>query len=462
MAYQWYFGSSLKPGATNTLLTVTNVGFAQAGSYSVIITNAYGSATGGPAVLTVVDTTPPTILSCASNRNLSAGANCTATLPDLTGEVVAWDASGAVTVIQNPPPGVLLGLGITNVAFTVQDSSSNASVCSCSLTVADTTPPFVQACVLEITVGFETNCQALLPDLTTTNYIIASDNCSAVTIVQVPPALTALPVGTNVVVLTVSDAPSNQTTRAVNVIVGGPPQIGVQPTNLSAVLSSNAMFSVTACGSPTLCYQWQHAGTNLLAGTNAVLSLSNITTNDGGDYQVMITNPVGSITSAVATLTVLQPPVITWQPLNVVASPGATVSFYVEAESLTPMAYQWQRNGSPLADQTDAWLVLSDLQPSDFAGYTVGITNRDGGVLSEVATLSRAASPRIGPVSFNLTTCMLTFPTEVGPIYVVEYKQRLTDPAWHVLTAIAGTGRLARINDTALTNTTRFYRVRVR
>ena len=96
------------------------------------------------------------------------------------------------------------------------------------------------------------------------------------------------------------------------------------------------------------------------------------------------------------------------------------------------------------------------------AGYAVGITNGDGGVLSEVATLSLAASPRIGPLSFNLTTCMLTFPTEAGPIYVVEYKDRLADPSWHVLTAIAGTGRLARINDTALTNTTRFYRVRVR
>ena len=401
-------------------LTLTNVGFAQAGNYSVVITNAYGSATGGPAVLTVVDTIPPTILSCASNRTLSVGANCTATLPDLTGEVVAWDASGPVTVTQNPPPGTQLGLGITNVAFTVQDSSGNASVCACSVTAADTTPPFVLACVLEVTLGFDTNCQALLPDLTTTNYIIASDNCSAVSIAQAPPAQTAMPAGTNIVVLTVSDAASNQTTRAVNVIVPGAPQISVQPTNLSAVLSSNAIFSVTACGATPLCYQWQHAGTNLLAGTNAVLTLSNINTNDAGDYRVVITNSSGSITSAVATLTVLQPPVITWQPLNVVAAPGATVSFYVEAESLTPMAYQWQRNGAPLADQTDAWLVLSDLQPSDFAGYTVGITNGDGGVLSEVARLTLAASPRIGPLSFNLTTCMLTFPTEVGPIYVVD------------------------------------------
>jgi hypothetical protein len=111
LAYRWYFGANLIPGATNALLTLTNVGFTRAGNYSVVVTNAYGSATGGPAVLTVVDTIPPTIISCASNRTFSVGANCTASLPNLTGEVVATDASGAVTVIQIPAPGTLLGPG---------------------------------------------------------------------------------------------------------------------------------------------------------------------------------------------------------------------------------------------------------------------------------------------------------------------------------------------------------------
>jgi len=66
LAYQWYFGSNSIAGATNTLLTLTNACFAQAGNYSVVVTNAHGTATGGPAVLTIVDTTPPPILSCAS------------------------------------------------------------------------------------------------------------------------------------------------------------------------------------------------------------------------------------------------------------------------------------------------------------------------------------------------------------------------------------------------------------
>ncbi len=263
-------------------------------------------------------------------------------------------------------------------------------------------------------------------------------------------------------VLTVSDSSSNQTTRAVSVIVAGAPQISSQPANVSAVLSSNATFSVIACGSSPLCYQWQHAGTNLPSATGAVLLLSNIKTNDAGAYCVTITNFAGSLTSAVATLTVLQPPVITRQPGNLIAAPGATVSFSVAAQGLAPLAYQWQKNGSPIAARTNATLTLTNLEMADYASYLVAITNADGWALSQAATLTLAASPVITSVSMNLSTFMLTVPTEVGPTYVLEYKNDLEDPSWTGLTTIKGTGLPIPITDNGLTNTTRFYRVRVR
>ena len=148
LAYQWSLRASPILDATSSTLTLTGVGFAQAGQYSVVITNAYGSATGGPAVLTIVDTTPPTILACASNRTLSGGRQLRRQPAGPDPRSGCHGRLGLVTVIQNPPVGTLLGLGATNVAFTVRDSSGNSSVCISSLTVVDTTPPFVQACVL--------------------------------------------------------------------------------------------------------------------------------------------------------------------------------------------------------------------------------------------------------------------------------------------------------------------------
>ena len=136
LSYQWYFwGTNAQSGATGTNFTLSSVGFAKAGNYSVVVSNAYGTSTGGPAVLTVVDTIPPSITSCPSNRTLAAEANSQAVLPDLTGQVAATDASGAVTVTQNPPGGTTVGLGATNVTFTARDSSSNTSSCVATLTV---------------------------------------------------------------------------------------------------------------------------------------------------------------------------------------------------------------------------------------------------------------------------------------------------------------------------------------
>jgi hypothetical protein len=353
-------------------------------------------------------------------------------------------------------------LGVTNVEFTVRDFSSNAASCFCAVTVADLTPPVILTCVSNLTLAFDTNCQALLPDLTGTDYILASDNCNSVTVTQAPPAQTAMPAGTNTVWLTVSDSASNQATCAVAVLVPGEPHISSQPTDLSAVLTSNATFSVTACGASPLAYQWQHAGTNLPAATNAILMLSNVKTNDAGAYLVVIANPVGAATSAVATLTVLRPPVITRQPKGLAAAPGGSTSFSVSAQGRAPLSFQWQRNGEALGGQTKASLAITNVQSADFGAYTVAITNADGAALSDPAVLTLAVSPVLTSLGYNFETFMLTVPTEVGPAYVIEYTDCLDDASWHVLTTVSGTGFPIPITDNGLTGTARFYRVRVR
>ena len=70
------------------------------------------------------------------------------------------------------------------------------------------------------------------------------------------------------------------------------------PQNTTVIVGSNAVFSVTATGSPPLSYQWQQAGTNLANGgrisgaTSNVLTIAATVTNDAGGYTVSISNPV--------------------------------------------------------------------------------------------------------------------------------------------------------------------------
>ena len=247
--------------------------------------------------------------------------------------------------------------------------------------------------------------------------------------------------------------------------VGGLPRNrrpSLQPASLNVVLTSNAIFSVLACGAPPLTYQWQHAATNLPAATNAVFTLPDITTNEAGTYVVLVTNRSGSVTSETAILTVLRPPVVARQPRSLAAAPGGMAGFSVSVQGVTPFAYQWQKNGGAMPGQTKASLTVSNLQMEDFASYTVTVTNADGWAVSDPAALTLAVCPTIGPINFNLATFMLSVPTEVGPTYVIEYKDSIEEPIWRVLTTVTGTGSVIPITDNGLTNTSRYYRVRVR
>ncbi len=54
LVYQWLFnGTNAIAGATNTVLSLTNVQLTQAGAYSVAVSNLYGAVTSAPALLQV-------------------------------------------------------------------------------------------------------------------------------------------------------------------------------------------------------------------------------------------------------------------------------------------------------------------------------------------------------------------------------------------------------------------------
>jgi hypothetical protein len=93
----------------------------------------------------------------------------------------------------------------------------------------------------------------------------------------------------------------------------GGPSITTQAQSQSVAAGSSITFSVTVSGTAPLSYQWQKNGANLADGgnlsgaTSSALALANVQTNDAGAYQVVVTNSIGSVTGAVATLTVIPP-----------------------------------------------------------------------------------------------------------------------------------------------------------
>jgi hypothetical protein len=82
------------------------------------------------------------------------------------------------------------------------------------------------------------------------------------------------------------------------------PGITVQPSPPSQVIATNNPFSygVIAGGTPVLHYHWCLNGSPIANATDSSYSVANALASDSGDYTVVITNSVGSVTSTIATL----------------------------------------------------------------------------------------------------------------------------------------------------------------
>ncbi len=83
------------------------------------------------------------------------------------------------------------------------------------------------------------------------------------------------------------------------------PSITTQPSNQAVSVGLTATFSVAASGTTPLTYQWQKGTTPIAGATAASYTTAATTSSDNGSqFEVVVSNSVGSITSNAATLTV--------------------------------------------------------------------------------------------------------------------------------------------------------------
>jgi hypothetical protein len=80
------------------------------------------------------------------------------------------------------------------------------------------------------------------------------------------------------------------------------PQILGQPQNRIVAPGEATSFSVVVADTRALTYEWRLNGTNIPGANNDALLLQNVSTNNEGEYRVVLTNPSGSVTSAPAFL----------------------------------------------------------------------------------------------------------------------------------------------------------------
>jgi uncharacterized repeat protein (TIGR03803 family) len=125
------------------------------------------------------------------------------------------------------------------------------------------------------------------------------------------------------------------------------PAILTQPTSVTNFAGTTALFTVAAIGAPPLSYRWQRGSTNLTDHGNifgsrtSTLTVSNMAQADAGTYAVVVSNATGMATSAVATLSVVNPfpPSVTTEPASNVGISSATFNSTVVPDGAATTAW---------------------------------------------------------------------------------------------------------------------------
>ncbi len=111
----------------------------------------------------------------------------------------------------------------------------------------------------------------------------------------------------------VSDSAEMILSQPASLIVGDPPVITQPPVDQTAPVGGNAAFSVSVAGTPPFGISWRKESTvltNILQSEmTSTFTISNVRTNDAGNYRVVVTNAfkASGVPSPFATLTVTGP-----------------------------------------------------------------------------------------------------------------------------------------------------------
>jgi hypothetical protein len=257
-------------------------------------------------------TTPDTAYLWVNWTNLTveppiSTAKATNTLANLTGlnnirlDANNQNASGTNTVIRFDE--FRLGTtfaDVTPLAAVPQPPTITSQPADATVTVSDTAT-FIVSATGDLPYHYQWyfNTNTPLPDQTNALLTITSAQTNDA--------------GGYSVVVSNNNGAVTSVVATLTVLLPVPPFITAQPQNWTNVVGFAATFSVGASGSAPLRYQWYfNTNTPLPNQTNATLSFSIASTNDAGGYSVIVTNRFGSVTSAVAVLTVIpgSPPLL--------------------------------------------------------------------------------------------------------------------------------------------------------
>lgn len=170
------------------------------------------------------------------------------------------------------------------------------------------------------------------------------------------------------------------------------PRFSTFGTSHAVLAGTDITLSVGVMGTEPRTYQWLRNGEPIDGANALTLSLPAAQITDEGNYQLVVTNHLGTATSPTMQVAILQPPVIVRQPKPLVVATGDLLRLDVEGTSAyVTFNYLWRRNGVPIPGANN-WFYSTSAQPSDAGTYDVQLTNVAGTTTSVPVTVEVVAA----------------------------------------------------------------------
>lgn len=208
------------------------------------------------------------------------------------------------------------------------------------------------------------------------------------------------------------------------------------PRDLTRTAGQSASFTARVRGNPTPTLQWQRStdgggswsdisdDATFSGSTTATLTIASVTGDMSGHrFRLSGTNGVGSaLTTYDAAITVQVPPSISMQPVNATTTAGGVTTLSVTADGPGTLTYQWFLDGTAVAGATEATYRIPSTQAFHAGSYTVTVTNGDGSITSDAATVTVNPAPASNARLMNLSTrgYDLTGDNQLIPGFVIE------------------------------------------
>jgi hypothetical protein len=345
--YYWKQGITLIPNATNNTLLIPAVQLTNSGVFTLVATNSQSQAQSA-CYVSVVET--PGSNSLALDYTNYVPANTALTMYSYLTNVPAatnnYSWSFASTPIGVTTSNLTLTAGQTgtnktgtySIAFTshvlatvVVNGESYDSYWAFGFLPSITSQPVSQSTNAGSNVTFSVTLNGTTPTLlwyqNQTNLVAAQSltfappNSTTTTTASLTLSnVAAAHAGNYTVAVTNSWGSTLSSSAALTVI----PALSVtSPQSQTNYAGKAVNLTVTATGAAPISYRWQKGGLNLFDGgtisgaSTNTLAISPASTANNGNYQVVVTNSTGSLTSGLATLTILPVP-----PVALSTGPG--------------------------------------------------------------------------------------------------------------------------------------------